>query len=102
MATIRIRSQGGREFYYLYWWEDGKQRSRSCGRVGEITAKQADAVRAEKEREIGRKRRTVPATPTFAKIAEKYLIWRRNEYPSSHYRVEQLFRTWLIPAFAPA
>ena len=102
MATIRIRKQQKGRFYYLYWWERGRdgvnrQRSKSLGSVKEITARQAEALRAEKERDLGRQRDRTPPTPLFRDFAREYLSWRAREYPSSQYRIEQLFQSWLIP-----
>lgn len=79
----------------LSWVQDGKQRRIS---LGAITEAEAEAARLAKEQQLGQH---ASAGPSFAAWAEHYARWHSREYPDSYFRVEQILRQWLIPAFGP-
>lgn len=99
MATLRRRKRGNGEHWYLYWWESGRQRSQSLGPTTDTTEAQARVALAAKQIEVGQRRVTEPEPPRFHEWAEQYLMWHEREYPSSHYRVAQIVRQWLLPVF---
>jgi len=85
MATIYQRGR----CWYLNWSEAGVQHRRS---LGAVTPRQAEAVRAAKALElVTGEQLFIPSSP-FAEHLARYLDWHRNEYPDSHYRVEQIAR----------
>jgi integrase len=83
MATIYWRGDRA----YLNWSQGGNQQRKSLGR---ITPTDAEIRRKEKELELATGRRLFIASALFDDHLERYLIWHRNEYPDSHYRVKQI------------
>lgn len=79
--------------WYLSWYEDGRLIRRS---LGKITEAEAEAARLARE-QAGR---AAPAAgPCLSAWAERYAAWHAQEYPDSYFRVEQILRTHLLPAF---
>lgn len=81
--------------WWLNWIENQTRHRASLGRVTEA---EAEAQRLAKEHSIGI---SAAAGPDFATWATRYATWHSQEYPDSYYRVEQILRTHLIPAFGP-
>lgn len=79
----------------LSWVEDGRQIRRS---LGQVTETEAEAARLAREGVLAPH---PVAGQTFAAWAERYAEWHASEYPDSYYRVEQILRSHLIPAFGP-
>jgi integrase len=79
--------------WYLSWVESGRQRRRS---LGAVTRAEAETARRAKEAQLGA---VAGAGPSFAEWAQVYAEWHAQEYPDSYYRVEQILRCHLIPAF---
>lgn len=90
MATICRRGAS----WVLNWSDSAGQHRKSLGRVTQAEAQaQLDALT---QRLAGQ----VPAAgPAFSDWARQYADWHSREYPSSYFRVEQILRTHLIPAF---
>jgi integrase len=84
--------QRGRQ-WYLSWVEDGRQVRRS---LGAVTEAEAEAARVARESSLGV---IAAAGPAFGAWAARYATWHSHEYPDSYYRVEQILRCHLIPAF---
>jgi integrase len=80
--------------WYLQWTEEGKQQRHSLGAITEADAK-ARRVALERERAGVR----AVAGPVFAQWAVEYATWHSHEYPDNYYRIEQIIRMHLIPAF---
>lgn len=89
MAGIYKRGQS----WYLSFVEGGRQVRRSLGAVTEAEA-QAARVAHESRCAVA-----AAAGPTFAVWAARYATWHQAEYPDSYFRVEQILRTQLVPAF---
>lgn len=84
-----------KQAWYITWIEGGRHRQRSLGRVTEA---EAEAARRAQENQLA----TVAAAgPCFQDWAVTYATWHSQEYPDSYYRVEQILRCHLIPAFGP-
>lgn len=81
--------------WYLNWVEDGTQKHRS---LGAVTEAEAEAARLAKQQSLGA---SAAAGPAFADWAIRYATWHAEQYPDSYYRVEQILRCYLIPAFGP-
>lgn len=99
MATVTVRSG----HYILNWSEGGRQRRKSLGRVGVLPKADAEAIRKAKELELSQGFRLLnirrAPTVTFSQFAVDYLAWHRGEYPDSHFRVAQIVKDHLEPAF---
>lgn len=81
--------------WYLSWCADGRQVRRS---LGAITQAEAEAERQAQEQRLGQ---LAAAGPLFKDWAVTYATWHSREYPDGYYRVEQILRLYLIPAFGP-
>lgn len=90
MATICRRGQS----WILNWSDAEGQHRKSLGPVTEAEAQaHLDALRARLEAP------PPAAGPLFERWAQRYAAWHSREYPHSYFRVEQILRTHLIPAF---
>lgn len=90
MATIYKRGPA----WVLNWSEGGRQKRKSLGKITEAEA-QAHLDTLQRKLEG-----TAPAAgPAFADWALRYAQWHAQEYPDSYFRVEQILRSHLIPAF---
>ncbi len=90
MATKFKRGQS----WFLNWTVDGQRKKRG---LGKITEAEAEAERLALEVQL-----TAPPAaggPDFISWAEEYADWHSHEYPDSYYRIEQILRCHLIPAF---
>lgn len=90
MATIYKRGKS----WYLHFIEAGRQVRRSLGKISEAQA-QAELTTLERRLDAP----PPAAGPDFLTWAEEYSHWHASEYPDSYYRVEQIIRCHLIPAF---
>ena len=90
MATIVQR--GGS--WVLNWSDATGQHRQSLGPITQAEAQaHLDAHRARLDAP------PPAAGPAFADWARRYADWHSREYPDSYFRVEQILRTHLIPAF---
>lgn len=101
MATIEWRKHKRKsgavtKTAYLNWSEGGGQCRVSLGQISES---EADDIRLAKELELRTGARVLSYAPMFGEIADEYLTWRKSEYPDSQFRVEQIVRQHLVPAF---
>ena len=90
MARIYKRNQS----WCIDYWKDGARTRRS---LGAISAAEAQAELTALERRLDAP--PPAAGPDFLTWAEEYSHWHSSEYPDSYYRVEQIIRCHLIPAF---
>jgi len=90
MARIYQRNDS----WYLDHFKDGKRSRRSLGKISEA---EAQVQLAALERRLDAP--PPAAGPDFLTWAEEYSHWHAGEYPDSYYRVEQIIRCHLIPAF---
>lgn len=90
MATIYRLKQS----WYINYWEDGKRKRKSLGKLSEA---EAEAQLAVFERSVGAP--PPAAGPTFTTWANEYMRWHSHEFPDSYYRVEQIARSHLVPVF---
>ena len=90
MATIYKRDKS----WYIHFVEAGRQVRRSLGKISEA---EAQAQLAALERRLDAP--PPAAGPDFLTWAEDYSHWHASEYPDSYYRIEQIIRCHLIPAF---
>jgi integrase len=92
VATLYLRGQT----YYLNWREDGTQYRRSLGKIGR---KEAEAVRVQKEAELGGL--IAPRTGrTVGDVLQGYLDWSQLARPDS-YKGTKYALLPLIAAFGP-
>ncbi len=80
----------------LNWSEGGRQCRKS---LGPISAYKAEDYRLAKELELRTGATVFSYAPLFGEMAEEYITWRATEFPDSQFRVEQIIRDHLIPAF---
>lgn len=92
MATVNQRGRS----WVLNWFEAGRQRRKSLGRV---TSAAAETARLAKEYELHSGIQVLSVAPLFGVLAEQYLRWHASEFPDSTFRVEQLVKQYLSPAF---
>lgn len=91
MATIYRRGTA----WVINWSEAGQQHRKSLGKITEAEAQaQLNATEARLSSSA-----SAAAGPAFADWAAKYAAWHSHEYPDSYFRVEQILRTHLLPAF---
>lgn len=91
MATIYRRGTA----WVINWSEAGKQHRQSLGKITEAEAQaQLHALECRLDTST-----TPAAGPLFADWAARYADWHSQEYPDSYFRIEQILRTHLIPAF---
>ena len=90
MARIYQRNDS----WYLDYFKDGERARRSLGKISEAEA-QAQLTALERRLDAP----PPAAGPDFLTWAEEYSHWHASEYPDSYYRVEQIIRCHLIPAF---
>lgn len=98
MATLR--EIGGA---YILDWRDneGKRHRDTLGKVGDLPRREAERLLKQRNLELsaGYRILTPVAAPTFGRFIADYLAWHDAEYPSSHYRVEQIVTDYLLPEF---
>jgi integrase len=101
MATLENRNG----FYSLRWIdESGARKRQSLGKVGIISKREAENILKAKELELSTGAKLLNIGPishsiSFANYAEEYLVWRKQEFPDSQYRIEQIVYQHLIPVF---
>ncbi len=101
MATIQWRKHKRKSGQItrtavLNWREGGRQCRKS---LGPLTPGGAEDFRLAKELELRTGAQVLSYAPLFGEIAEEYLTWRQSEFPDSQFRVAQIVRQHLIPAF---
>lgn len=101
MATITER-----DGYHTLSWTDpdtDKRHRLSLGKVGTIPKRDLDSILTAKQYEISTGARLLNAhrrpAPRFEDFVKEYLLWHRAEYPSSHWRTEQIVYHHLLPEF---
>jgi integrase len=99
MAKIRTRGSS----YVLDWSDASGQHRKTIGRVGAMSARQAEAVRLAKELELNAGIALLPgfgtaAVPTLAAFAKKYLGWFAGELPDTYEDVRRRVNNQLVPA----
>jgi integrase len=95
MASIYQRGKS----WVLQWREGGRGSRQHRRNLGPVTEAEAQAqLAAHRQRLVGG---PPAAGPTFSAWCETYATWHSQEYPDSYFRVEQILRTHLIPAFGP-
>jgi integrase len=92
MATVTRRGRS----WVLNWSEAGRQYRKS---LGPVTPAEAETARLAKEYELHSGQRILRGGVMFGQLAEQYLKWHASEFPDSTFRVEQLVRQYLMPAF---
>jgi integrase len=93
VATVYRRG----ESWVLQWREGGRGTPNHRRSLGRVTEAEAQAQLAALRQRLSA---APPAAgPTLAAWAMTYATWHAQEYPDSYYRVEQILRTHLIPAF---
>lgn len=88
MATIYWRGKRA----YLNWREAGRQWRRS---LGEIDARAAEAIRAQKEAELTHGVRIIPRLPTVRAYLEWYADWYDAEHPTTGRKLRSEIRPFL-------
>ena len=101
MATIqwrkhRLKDGSVTRTATLNWVEGGVRCRKSLGAISPEEAKTAVTV---KRAELRTGTIIFSVSPLFGDLVDVYLDWRDSEYPDSQYRVEQLVRQHLAPAF---
>lgn len=101
MATIKWRKYKRKSgettrAAYLNWSERGKQCRKS---LGQITEDEAEDFRLAKEFELRTGNQVISFALLIGDFAEDYINWRASEFPDSQFRVEQIIRDHLLPAF---
>ena len=101
MATIewrpyRRKSGTVTKSAYLNWSDGGEQCRKSLGHISE---KEAEDYRLAKELELRTGSAVFSYAALFGEFIEEYLTWRKSEYPDSQFRVDQIVRQHLVPAF---
>lgn len=97
MATIR-EIDGA---YVLDWRDAAGRHRQTLGKIGEFPEREAKRILKQRNLELSAGYGILnPApAPVFSDFAADYLAWHSAEFPSSHYRVEQIVHDWLIPTF---
>ncbi len=98
MATLR-EIDGA---YVLDWRDhEGKRHRDTLGKIGEFPKREAERLLKQRNLELSAGYRVLNpgAAPAFGQFIADYLAWHDAEYPSSHYRVEQIVNDHLLPEF---
>ena len=95
MATLYQRGDS-----WILSWQEGqkrrrRQRRKSLGAISEHEARRHLEAKIIALSAL----QPVSSSPTFIRFVEDYIRWHRTEYPSSHYRVDQILRLHLVPRF---
>lgn len=96
---------GTRGNYWILSWTDeaGKRHRDSLGRIDALPKRDAEACLRIKRYELSTGARLLNAhrrpAPRFDTWLTDYLLWHRMEYPSSHYRIQQIALDHLKPEF---
>jgi len=107
-TTVTLSKQksekGGKSYSYwvLRWFgADGKRRGQQIGKIGEMSKRQAEKRRQEKENELQANpgRRNVSRSPEFARFLEQYYADRRTELSSGTLELHQLTGRYLVGFF---
>jgi len=88
--------------YVLDWRDQESKRHRdTLGKVGQLPRREAERVLKQRNLELAAGYRILNPgqAPTFGRFVADYLAWHDAEYPSSHYRVEQIVNDHLLPEF---
>lgn len=88
MATIYRRGRN----WYLNWREGGKRFRLS---LGPVSKREAETTRQAKELELRTGQRILSTGKLLSDFAEDYLEWHAAEYPTSHFRIEGIYRNHL-------
>lgn len=96
--------KGGKVYSYwvLRWFgADGKRRGQQIGKVGEMSKRQAEKRRREKENELESNpgRRDVSRSPELGSFLEQYYADRRTELASGTLELHQLTGRYLLAFF---
>lgn len=98
MATLR-KIAGA----YVIDWRDssGKRHRDTLGKVGVLPEREANRILKQRrlELEAGFQILNPTVSPTFGQFIAEYLAWHDAEFPSSHYRTEQIVTDYLLPTF---
>lgn len=99
MATLR-EIDGA---YVLDWRDANGRHRKTLGKVGDFPEREAKRILKQRNLELSAGHAILnPApSPQFAHFAVDYLLWHSAEFPSSHYRVEQIVNDYLLPEFGP-
>src|SRR5436190_10547105 len=98
LAQNTVRKPDGREYVYwvLRWFSaDGKKHGKVIGRTNELSKRQAEKRRRQKESELETNpgRRDVSRSPELGPFVERYLATRKLELaPGTHELHEQTGR----------
>lgn len=100
MAGYRKRGKDGAEYWELTWRENGKPKTESLGRVGQLRESEVRTIADRKSRELLLADHiTLKPQQTFAAYAREYLEWHAAEYPSGTWRVEYIVERHLLKHF---
>lgn len=80
---------------------DGQRHRDTLGKVSEFPEREARRILKQRQLELSAGYRILnpAAAPMFSQFATDYLAWHSVEFPSSHYRVEQIVTDHLLPTF---
>src|SRR3990167_10865445 len=96
MATIEWRPGKRGRYAYLNWSDNEGQHRTSLGAVSEH---EAETHRLGKDLELRTGQRVISIAPLVGVVAVAYLAWHKDQYPDSHYRVEQIVNDHIVPTF---
>ena len=97
MATLR-EIDGA---YVIDWRDEAGRHRQTLGRIGEFPRREAERILKQRNLELSAGFSILNPTPAplFSSFITDYLLWHSAEYPSSHYRVEQIVNDYLLPEF---
>ncbi len=85
--------------WFIQWSENGKRKKEWIGRSDFVTEREAKLKAKAKEVELQTGKPIFSHVPTLSEFIPEYLSWHEREYPASFFRIDQLVRQHLEPAF---
>jgi integrase len=85
--------------WFIQWTEKGERKKEWIGRTDIISEREAKLKAKAKEIELSTGKVVFSNVPVLSEFIPEYLSWHEREYPASFYRIEQLVRDHLEPAF---
>lgn len=98
MARLRIIGKS----YVLDWRDvEGTRHRDPLGRVGIFPKDETRRILRNKQLALQPGHKLIQRrAPLFDDFAKEYVKWHALEFPTSHYRIEQILEQYLIPAFS--
>lgn len=81
------------ERFYLYYRAEGREHSKPLGKISRKKANRELALFEAQQANPG------PPGITLNLIVNRYLLWHRDHYPTSHNRISQIVQQHLLPNF---